>query len=256
MLLQYLFTKLGIVAVVGVQRMLRTAGDSVMRGLQGISTVTRCIEALADRLEVPDSSDQRAPEPTSDLNTRLNARVRNWLDERGDELVGRLDESVYETWLKQQGGLAALADIDPELAEALASQLTRQARATVVEAVGQLDLAAEITALATADDEGKALLRAWLEEAQPEVLEVGGARTYLLAAGPHTNPRSLQQLVEEESQGYCTVVPHTDASLGLICCGEQLSLANLASHLVHGQATAEISKRLHTRIDVDWKPMA
>jgi hypothetical protein len=255
LLLEYLLARLGKIAIASVDRTLRTIGESALQTLQDLASITRRLESLSQRFPGLGVDGVPIVESGLDVSTHLSALARKSLVGDRDQLVRRLDELVRQTWLDQRGGLSSLADCDPAMADELTVEVSRHGRATVAGALKQLDFACEIVSLAEVDEGGMERFRAWIEQARPRALEAGGARTFLLTVGSDADPGRLQELIEAETQSHCSVTAHPDAALALTCCGEQLSLANVAGRLIHGRRTAEIARRLHTRIDVDWKAM-
>lgn len=251
----YLLAHLDIIAIQGVQNMLRSIGGQVSAATQELTKSTRCLEALGDRLSASTANAAHRVDTGLDINARLNAVARSSLAGRRDELTSQLDVLMREAWLDRRGGLASLCDGDPAVEDELTKEVLRHARATVFDAMKQLDLTGEIVSLAEVDRDGMECLREWLEDICPPALESGGAKTFLLAVGPPSASARVQELIETEMRSHCSVAPNTDSPLAVVCLGEQLSLASVASRLIQGRCTAGIAQRLHTRIDVDWKTM-
>ncbi|MCA9102630.1 MAG: hypothetical protein KDA63_15830, partial [Planctomycetales bacterium] len=258
----YINARIKLVAVAGAIKTLRTLSDAMLPTIQDVANVTRCLDAVVDRIgsssgNASDNCASHAPASTTDeaahgLAARLSGELHVALSEQQNDLVRRLDEAVRQDWLDARGGLASLVDVEPPSIDELAAAVARHARAIVTDAIIHLDVAGKIVRLAGAP-EYQDDIHSWLCGLQPPALDVGGARAFLLASGAATDGTPLQELVERETGGQCSMIAHPDAGLALVCCGEQLSLAGIVRWLAREPGIVEIATQLHTRIDVPWK---
>lgn len=188
------------------------------------------------------------PEYTFALTGYLRGKV--------PELAASVSERLRGTLLASAGGLRRVLTPGTEGHAALGDALRAEARRAVVESLEQFDAAGRLLEGAAGADKLDAHLSAWLEAARPRLLSCGGSRrTWLVARGGSTAQALADRLTALGAP--VAQVPDRGGQLALVCEGQDIPVVNAALTLVDGRAEiAAIAQRLHTRVDMDWQPLA
>jgi serine/threonine protein kinase len=171
-------------------------------------------------------------------------------------LAADLDARVQRDYLARQGGLLAMLGRGADAQRQFVSVLRGLARKVVRKALQEIDVTRIV--LDTAAEEGQpgGGLKRCLEQAQPKLLACGGGRRLLMLAPESPTSQTLPGIVEQTCQQRPTL--QADVDCDLVACSEveNVPLDGIAALLVDdAPQCAELARRLHTRVDVEWCDM-
>jgi serine/threonine protein kinase len=208
-------------------------------------------------IEKPGAGDRKQfvpeVEPDEDARASLAAMLRKQMT----DLTARIDADLRREFLGIDGCLTDILCRRVDLRGTLPARLRAAARAVVLDALRQIDVADVLFPALRGDvppDEPGEPLRGALRRATPDWLDTGGAARLLLFLPEGTSVDRLQSLLEREAGARATVARDVGGDLLLGCEVAGLSLPRIAATLVADRPDCrEAAARLHARIDVAWR---
>lgn len=173
------------------------------------------------------------------------------------DLIRQIDEQFQTACFTQQGGLCCLLKRDSTAEQALLSGLRAMARTAVLNAIKQINISTFFSPTEQAPNPDSAGLHTCLNMATARLLVCGAAKRLLLITPENANGEVARQAVEQQYREQPTVVVDSDGDIVLCQEAEQLSLRAVAAYLADQRdQVSQLASRLHTRVDVNWTPLA
>lgn len=140
--------------------------------------------------------------------------------------------------------------------EAIVAEVFAAAQEKVADAARKLDLAALVRSQHQDEQRTIPLLPAWVDRATPCLPGGVAARRLIVCAAAQSSANELCASIADLCGQSSNLVTGDDAGLALIYETEQVSLAQFAAGIAEYRSEyADVARRLHTRVDIDWAPM-
>jgi serine/threonine protein kinase len=163
--------------------------------------------------------------------------------------------ALYEPIVPELEALAAAGALKSQV-DTIVAEVFTAAQRKVVEATKRLDLASLIRTQSQDEQGTIPLLPAWVDRATPCLPGGVAARRLIVCAAANSSATQLCESIEQLCNQTSNLVTSDDAGLALIYETEQVSLAHLAAGITEYRSEyADVARRLHTRVDIDWAPM-
>ncbi len=191
---------------------------------------------------------RRVEDPLQGLLTHRIEVLRGRLD----QLATEVDRRVRAEYLQTIGGLEGAIEKGIHLDVTLPHVLRRLARRTLLAALREVDVGSYLPADC---EDPPSVLQACLRAAEPRLVDCGGAKTLLLVTSQHDPQRSPAAILRRDLDQPATEV--YDATADPVLCREMagLPLEAVAAALCENRPDyAEAASRLHTRVDIHWRP--
>lgn len=151
--------------------------------------------------------------------------------------------------------LSAAGTLGSQL-EVIVGEVFAAARQKVAEAARRLDLSSLVRSQHQDEQGTIPLLPAWIERATPCLPGGAAARRLIVCAAEDSSAADLCDEISQRCSRSSNLVLTKDAGLTVINETEQISLAQLAAALTEYRSEyADVARRLHTRVDVEWTPL-
>jgi len=247
------------IALTGVRRLAQLVSSHVSSTGDVLKEARRELGRLADEfsseteLPVSKSMSDDAPHAAEAIAAKIGADVTRLLP----ELAAQLDQQLQAQFVIANGGLCAVLAKLTELRRPLLRSLRFEARTAVLNRLSHMGVAKEILDPGTGEGEERfAVLRTSLAAATPKLLACGGAKRLLLATSDEA-AAPLKEILHSEMHEQASLTPGSAGDVVLCYEVEQVSLEVAAVTLVEENSEyAQIAARLHTRVDVAWRPLA
>ena len=172
------------------------------------------------------------------------------------QLVSLVDRKFQLEFLRNHGGLAALADDQSNLATILPDALRHAAWSELRRVVMHIDAGKLFLDANPDQEEATQNIRSHLEQSSPYLLRCGAATRLLVVLPRGNNASKMQPLIDHAVAETPSIVFDDDRDLIFCYEAEQISLADVAHKLVEYRPDCVgVANRIHTRIDVDWAPI-
>jgi serine/threonine protein kinase len=207
--------------------------------------------ALAGKFDASDWSHERPPGADDDAKTAVENAVKSELAARLPALTTQLERRITEEVIRPRGGLFSLLSESGEELRALPTLLRSIARRALMEDLRQIDIAKIVLGADAAAS--PQTLQYCVKSAWPSILKVGGDQRLLLMMPEGSSAERVPDLVAKDGHEKPTVLFDSDCDVVACYEAEQVRLENLAAFLTHNDPHyAEVARRLHTRVDVEW----
>jgi serine/threonine protein kinase len=232
----------------------RLAGALVHRLLntsEWLMRLRRETLALAGKFDASDWNHERPPAADDDAKSAVENAVRSELAARLPGLTTQLERRITEEVIRPRGGLFSLLSESGEELRMLPTQLRSIARRAVMEDLRQIDIAKIV--LGSETNASPQTLQYCIKSAWPSILKCGGDQRLLLMMPEGSSAERVPDLVSGDGKEKPTIL--FDSNCDVVVCyeAERVRLENLAALLTHNDPHyAEVARRLHTRVDVEW----
>jgi serine/threonine protein kinase len=207
--------------------------------------------ALAGKFDASDWSHERPPGADDDAKTAVENAVKSELAARLPALTTQLERRITEEVIRPRGGLFSLLSESGEELRALPTLLRSIARRALMEDLRQIDIAKIVLGADAAAS--PQTLQYCVKSAWPSILKVGGDQRLLLMMPEGSSAERVPDLVAKDGHEKPTVLFDSDCDVVACYEAEHVRLENLAAFLTHNDPHyAEVARRLHTRVDVEW----
>ena len=249
------------IALTGVRRLAQLVSSHVSSTGDVLKDARRELGRLAD--EFPADAALPTPKPTADdapqAADAIAATIGANLTRLLPELAAQLDQQLQSQFVAANGGLCAVLSKLSELRRPLLRSLRFEARTAVLTRLEHMGLAKAIldSGVGGSPEERFALLRSSLAAATPKLLACGGAKRLLLATTDEGVAAPLKEILQNELHEQASLAAGSPGEVVLCYEVEQVPLEVAAVTLVEENSEyAQIAARLHTRVDVAWRPLA
>lgn len=217
-----------------------------------LGELKRELSCLADEFKAPATLAEVAssvPGVSSSLIEPLQAQIA--------EMARQLDQQLQVSCFSQHGGLGYLLQRDSEARLVLLARMRTTVRTAVLHALKQINITNFFSPPGQNPDPNSAGLNTCLNMAIPRLLACGAAKRLLLVIPENANGEGVRQAVQQQLHEQPTMVFDSDGDIVLCQEAEQLSPRAVAAHLAdQREQIPQLASRLHTRVDVNWPPLA
>jgi serine/threonine protein kinase len=239
-------------ALDGALKCCRTVARQIANLAGRLGELKRELDCLASEFKAPATLAEIAnglQDTASSIVEPLQAQI--------PDLIRQIDEQFQAAYFTQQGGICCLLKRDTTAEQALLSGLRATTRTVVLNAIKQINISTFFSPTEQTPNSDSAGLHTCLNMATARLLVCGAAKRLLLIAPENANAEAARQAVEQQYHEQPTVVVDSGGDIVLCQEAEQLSLQAVAAYLAnHRDQIPQLASRLHTRIDVQWKPLA
>ncbi|MEZ6071706.1 MAG: tubulin-like doman-containing protein [Pirellulales bacterium] len=223
-----------------------------------LEKMQRAIDATMDQLPAPKAysvADVEAKSPLADEGNCIRS-LRMALSRDFEAIVRRSEELVDQEFVTKSGGLEAALLGDHERAGDLLNQL----RAAAIEALNRLcDSIGPVQLLVTSEEASETAVERWgasLQKSQAMAVDLGGTRQTVILAPRSLDAVTARDLTARAGGPEPTVVANPVREISFCSETSNLSLTQVAEHLIRRRPDVrDVSRRLRTRIDVEWAPL-
>jgi hypothetical protein len=163
----------------------------------------------------------------------------------------RLEASMYQ----ENGGLSRLMGGEARLVNSLSHVIHSAVLCVLSEQLKSVDPDWVFQDAGLKDRQSATLIQECRREATPGLLDCGGAIGLLVAMPERSRSDILREVLHTQGE-QATVVCATWGDVLLCYEMEQIPISNVALRLIEeAPESADLVRRLHTRIDVEWTPL-
>lgn len=243
-------------ALGGAHRLVRALLARLSSTGESLVALGRELRHLGDGIHVAEAwSDALVSLPQQSQMQDVDMLVMRELRRCLPKLVTQLEKRVDEELLNRRGGLAGLVHCGSVELQAMVTVLKAAARGEVTQALKDIDVAAAVLGPQKEAASNQQRLEKFTRRAWPQALDCGGAKRLLLFVPDSPTAAQIPEMLADTPERPTVVV---GSNCDIVACyeAEQLPLPSLASMLIDGDPQyADIARRLHTRTDVDWRPL-
>lgn len=255
LLTRYLQRRIEQMLVNSAQRVVNTLLNDLAQMSERIVGAQRQLNTLSKSFEGASAWSELLvpPEDPQDGLLHLQAAVAQELDRRMPTVLDRLENHLIEHLVAPRGGLVQFLTGDGDQLTQLAPDLRSAARSQVVAEIRAVDVARLLVEPIGEAEAPSVTLPHCIKQAWPPLLRCGGAARLMIMLPQSTDESVKPRFHGEEGQPAVTLL--TDSDSDVVACFEaqEVSVANVAADLTADSTRyAEVARRLHTRIDVNW----
>lgn len=238
--------------VEGALKCCRTIARQVSTLAGRLGELKRELTCLADEFKAPASLHEAVSGGQG-----LSPSMIEPLQAQIPEMARQLDQQLQIAYFNQRDGLGYLLKRDSEARLVLLTRMRTAARTAVLHALKQINITNFFPPPGQAPDPKNAGLDTCLDMAIPRLLVCGAAKRLLLVIPENADGDGVRQVVQQQLHEQPTVVFDPDGDIVLCREAEQLSPRAVAAYLAdQREQIPALASRLHTRIDVNWPPLA
>ena len=175
------------------------------------------------------------------------------LEERLPELVTRVELQMYRELIQPKGGYFTAINDQNCLSYLIPDFMRRFAQIEIATASSGLDLDSSIAQNNLDTDQVKDWVSETERNAIPMIDDVGGKFRQLVSSPGNVPDSQLSKCFQKPAQPRVESIESTFGDIVLVSETEDVPIANVAFRLLQSRPDCiELTKRLHTRNDVDW----